>query len=343
MESDSFEPSSERGPRALERVRLAALHSFRSACARVSLRGASLVPLRATHQLAGWLARPLIQIPGRARDSMLTNLALCFPELDEAARAELARESLAEALRAMLELGPLWCWGRERVLSLVQEVVGEDRLEAALAARRGVVFLGPHLGSWELAGLYVSARLSITSLYRPPRVRKLEGLYRHARERFGARLVPADAGGVRELYRALQRGEAIGVLPDQAPGRHGGIFAPFFGLMAKTSTLAARLITSTGAVPLFGWAERLERGSGFRLHFFEPELGPSGGQDDVERVTCALNSELERLIRRRPQQYLWSYQRFKQRPEGEPNPYRRDRARAAGSAQPTHATSSEAP
>ncbi|NOT29023.1 MAG: lysophospholipid acyltransferase family protein [Planctomycetes bacterium] len=295
---------------------------MRATCARLGLRFASLLPLCVSHELGAWLAPLAIRFKGRARDSLLLNLELCFPDASPAARKELARASLAESFRTMLELGPLWCWDKPRVLSLVREVVGLEKLDAALASGRGVVLLGPHLGAWEMVGLYVSARAPTTSLYRAPRVPQLDGLYRRARERFGARLVPADAGGVRELYRALQRGELVGVLPDQDPGPGAGLFAPFFGVLANTSALTARLIASTRAVPLFGWAERLERGAGFRLHFVEPESSALRNPVDVEQATRALNLELERLILCRPQQYLWSYRRFRNRPGGEANPYR---------------------
>lgn len=166
-----------------------------------------------------------------------------------------------------------------------------------------MVLLGPHLGAWEMVGLFVSSRAAMTTLYRPPRVRQLEGVYRHARARFGAQLVPAGAAGVRALLRTLRRGELVGVLPDQDPGVGSGVFAPFFGVAANTCTLAVRLLASTGAVPILAWAERLERGRGYHLHFVEPDHALRG---DTESATRSLNLELERLIRSRPQQYLWS-------------------------------------
>lgn len=307
------------------RIRPSPADFLRAALARASLRCASFLPLRVTRRLGCWLAPVVLKIPGRARDSTLLNLALCFPGLDERERQGLARRSLAEAIAAMLELGPLWHWKRGRVLSLVRGVSGLERLDAALSAGRGVILLGPHLGAWELVGLYVSSRVPMTTLYRRPRVPVLEGFYRRARERFGAKLVPADAGGVRALYRTLHGGGVVGLLPDQDPGRHGGIFAPFFGVLANTSTLTARLLASTGAVALLAWAERLESGAGYHLHFVEPDWSTlqSG---DVVATTCTLNLELERLIRCRPQQYLWSYRRFRHRPAGQSNPYRRGRA-----------------
>ena len=324
--SASRESSSPRSGSAHPTRRRACKHALRAALARASLRGTSWLPLSAGQRLGACLAPLAVGIPGRARDALATNLALCFPELDDAARRGLARASAAQAIAAMLELGPLWSWSRARVLALVREVHGLERLDAAVSSGRGAVLLGPHLGAWEVAGLFVSARLPMTTLYRPPRVRALDGLLRSGRERFGARLVPAGAAGVRVLFRSLQRGEVVGLLPDQDPGAGAGTFAPFFGLPARTSTLPARLLAVTDAAPILTWTERLERGRGYRLNFVELDgRGLRGG--DVERATRALNLELERLIRRFPRQYLWSYRRFRHPPPGQPDPYRRGHVR----------------
>lgn len=298
-----------------------ASHALRSVLARTSLQLTSWLPLSAGQRLGAGIAPLAVRIPGRARDSILTNLALCFPNLSEAERLRLARETLAEGIAGMFELGPIWRWRRERILSQVREVNGLEKVEAAVTSGRGAVLIGPHLGAWELAGLFASTYVPMTSLYRPPRVRGLEHCLRQARERFGARLVPADAGGVRVLFRTLQRGEAVAVLPDQDPGQDGGIFAPFFGVPAKTSTLTARLLAGTETAAILGWAERLERGRGFRIHFLELDADVLRC-GDIERATCALNLELERVIRQFPEQYMWSYRRFRHRPPGHRNPYR---------------------
>lgn len=106
------------------RIRSATSHALRAALARASLRLASLLPFGVLHRLGRWLGGLVLLIPGRARDSTLVNLALCFPELGGSERRRLARRSLAEGITAMLELGPLWHWGRARVLALVREVDG---------------------------------------------------------------------------------------------------------------------------------------------------------------------------------------------------------------------------
>jgi KDO2-lipid IV(A) lauroyltransferase len=261
-------------------------------------------------------------VPNRSRDVTRINLKLCMPELAESERAQLERDSLMEAGRTMFELGALWNWERERVLALVREVRGVEALDEALREKRGVIGLTPHLGAWEMVGLWVGAHYPFTALYRPPRAAEMESVYRVARERLGSRLVPTDANGVRTIYRVLAAGEVCGILPDQDPGRGAGIFVPFFGPVANTTVFVARLAHKSGAPVIFSWAERLPRGAGFCLHF---ERGPRDlGDPDVEVATRALNREIERLVRRLPAQYLWSYSRFRTRPPGERSPYKLD-------------------
>jgi KDO2-lipid IV(A) lauroyltransferase len=167
---------------------------------------------------------------------------------------------------------------------------------------------------------FVSQRYPITCLYRPPNVLEMDAVYTRARERFGAKLVPADATGVRALHRALHDGAVGGILPDQDPGRGSGIFVPYFGVAANTSVLPVRLASKLRLPVLFIWAERLPRAAGFRIHI--ERAADDLGDPDPERATTALNREVERLVRRLPEQYLWSYKRFRYRPPGEPSPYK---------------------
>jgi KDO2-lipid IV(A) lauroyltransferase len=143
----------------------------------------------------------------------------------------------------------------------------------------------------------------------------LEALIHASRGRLGARLVATTPQGVRALLQALQTNEVLGILPDQDPGREAGLFAPFFGLPANTMTLVSRLAMKTGAVILLTYAERLPRGRGYKLHLESlPKLVSEG---PLELSVAALNAAVEQAVRRLPEQYLWSYKRFKRRPPGE--------------------------
>ena len=113
------------------------------------------------------------------------------------------------------------------------------------------------------------------------------------------------------LYRALARGEAVGLLPDQAPGVGEGVWADFFGRPAYTMTLVTRLQRVSDAAVIMAFAERLHDGRGYRLHL-EPLA--TGDLDEA-----GLNRAIEAQVRRCPAQYLWSYNRYKI-PAGAPPP-----------------------
>ncbi len=293
---------------------------LRAPLVRGALRLFAALPLPLNHA-AGTLAGLLAwHLPTRARRVTLRNLERCCPELPPNAQRRLARRSLMETGRTAAETGPLWFWPERRIRPLVRQVCGKHHLDEALGKGKGVILAIPHLGSWEMVGLYCSLHFPITALYRPPRERGLEQTMRRGRERFGARLVPTDARGVRALYDTLRQGEVICILPDQVPSAGQGVFAPFFGIPAKTMTLLPRLAGRFGSEVLFCYAERLPRGEGFRIHF---RPAPTGiGDADSATAAAALNQGVEECVRALPEQYQWSYKRFRRQPPGTPAFYR---------------------
>ena len=190
---------------------------------------------------------------------------------------------------------------------------GADAIEAAHAAGRGLLFLTPHLGCFEITAQAYAARFArergpITVLYRPARKRWLAPLIEHARSRDGLATAPTTLAGVRQLLRALRAGQAVGLLPDQVPPAGQGTWAPFFGRDAYTMTLAARLASQTGCAVLLAWGERLSAGRGYTVHV-QPLQGDLAPQEAT--ATAQINAAMESLIRERPEQYLWGYARWK--------------------------------
>ena len=283
------------------------------------LRLTSLLPLPLTHVIGVLIGSLLWWIPNDLRRIASRNLALTFPEMPVADRERLLHRNLWETGKLLLELGPLWLWRGERVLALVRDAVaGEEALTDTVRRRRGAILLTPHLGAWEMAGLYYSSRHPLTILYRPSRL-GLDELSVRGRGRLGGKVVATDARGVRSLLTALRDGEILGILPDQDPGDEGGVFAPFFGISASTMTLVSRLTRNTGAPVFLTWAERLPRGRGFALHLRAlPEVTAAGS---LEESAAALNRGVEAAVRSLPAQYLWAYKRFKTRPPGESKLY----------------------
>lgn len=295
-------------------------HQRRAAAVRRVLRLLALLPLPVAQAIGAAFGTVAALLPTRLRGITHANLDRCLPDIGASERRRLARRSLAETGKTATESGAIWLWHPERVMPLIREIVGEETMEQAIAQGRGVILATPHLGSWEMSGLYAAVRFGITSLYRPPRMAELDHLIRSARERTGARLVPTDAGGIRALYQALGRGEVIGILPDQEPAPGAGVYAPWFGIPAYTMLLLARLARKSGAPVVFIYAERLPWGRGFRLHYRPAESGIADSDPLV--AAGALNRTVEACVRALPEQYQWSYRRFRQRPEGEPPIYR---------------------
>ena len=227
-----------------------------------------------------------------------------------------ARPAIASAGRMVAEAPFLWLRPAGAPIRPRLDWEGRELIVAALRAGRGVVLLTPHMGSFEVTAQAIAQDLAaahgpITVLYRPARQAALRAVMDESRARPGVATAPATLAGVRQMMRALRRGEAVGLLPDQVPPEGMGVWVPFFGRPAYTMTLAARLVQQTGAVPLLIWGERLARGAGYKVRV--SELGEPLPADDPTQAESAavINRAMERLIRQCPGQYLWGYNRYK--------------------------------
>ena len=210
-----------------------------------------------------------------------------------------------EAGRMAGELPFIWMRPPAAIASRVQ-CDDEAVLEAAERAGRGILFLTPHLGAFEVTARWYARRAPITVMFRPPRKPALGALLDRARGGDGLVPVPAALSGVRAMLRALRAGAAVGLLPDQGPGAGEGRWAMFFDEPAYTMTLPMKLAQSTDASVVMAVGERVRGGWRIRLETFESVPSPE-----------ALNARMEVLIRRAPHQYLWGYNRYK-RPDGAP-------------------------
>lgn len=267
----------------------------------ILLRLAARLPLPLLHAVGAAVGWMVFLGSARYRRYLARNLAQAG--LREAA---LKRAAIAEAGKGLAELPAIWMRSPDEVAGLVVDTRGWDLVVEALARGRGAILLTPHLGCFEVTAQYVAARYPITVLYSPPKVAALEPLMRSGRNRGAMRSVPTDMSGLRAMLRALHRGEAIGILPDQVPGVGEGDWVEFFGRPAYTMTLVSKLARKTGAPVLVGFAERLPAGRGYRL-FAEPLPAPLPGEGFERRI----NRAIEGLVRRCPAQYLWGYNRYK--------------------------------
>jgi len=267
----------------------------------VLIRMLAVLPLPVLHGLGRVLGRCVYALPGRYRKRLRANARQAGY-----ADAAFARRAAGETGAMIMETPKVWL----QTEKCVRRVHSNDDhvVEAALAEKRGILYLTPHLGCFEITARCMLKFGPITVMYRPPRHAALEPAMEQSRNMSGLHAVPANMQGVREFVRALKRGEAVGMLPDQVPSSGEGVWAPFFGRPALTMTLAGKLARQTGVAVIMTAGERLAHGKGWRQHYLRlPEPLP----EEPQALAGLINHSMETLIRRFPEQYLWSYNRYK--------------------------------
>ena len=238
------------------------------------------------------------------------NIERCFPQLDRSQQQQLTKSSLQETGRLAGETFVVWSrsytWLRRRIL----HIHGLDHAKQQLTMGKGLIVLAPHIGNWEVLGLFLAELGPVTSLYEPPKNAVVEQLVRNARQGSGATLVPTNRKGVVALFQALQNGHVTGILPDQTPNEAGGRFSEFFGQPTFTMTLVHKLIQRTGCRAVYGYARRVE--GGWEI-VFRPVPDALYSEDEQQSLR-ALNEGIEACVRDVPEQYQWEYKRFKRQP-----------------------------
>jgi len=262
----------------------------------------SALPLWLLHGMGWLLGWGTFLLSGTYRRRFLENAALA------GVSPPAWRSAVGSAGKLLAELPRLWM-GRP----VAVHWSGSQHIEHAIAKGRGVLFLTPHMGSFELAARafadkYGQAGHPLTVLFRPPRQAWLRELVESARRRPGLETASTTVVGVKRLLKALKRGQCVAMLPDQVPPLGQGIWAPFFGRNAYTMTLSAKLALQTDATVLLVWSQRLSWGRGYVVHAMplDSELAPELGA-----AVRQINGAMERLVLSGRDQYLWGYARYK--------------------------------
>lgn len=279
-----------------------------------------LLSLRAAQKLGALLGDIAWWRRSRAAESTVRNLRLCLPDLDDKARQALARASLRETGKLVVETACLWSGDQARCLRWVRNVRGAALIEEPLRLGQGVLLLAPHQGNFELLNAYLGNRYRLVAMYSPPRSVVLDKFIRNKREHNGGLMLPATATGVRGQLRCLADGKLVGLMPDQVPAPASGAYAPFFGVPALTSTLMARLARRSGARVVCAVASRLPNAQGFEV-LIEPAVEGIDAAHPADAAR-AINATVERSARRALDQYQWEYKRFKHARAGEIDYYK---------------------
>lgn len=277
----------------------------------------SRLPRRLSQFLGRLIGRLNWLLKSRSYHVTHANLCLCFPHMERAQREYLELQSLMNTGQTLMETPAAWLASGKRLSRWIRRVSHEQLLDDAIAEGKGVIILLPHVGNWELFNHYYSARGPMMALYQPPRKVYLQDMMKRIRSRFGNELVPTSVKGIARLYRALEDGGTVIILPDQVPAN--GIFVPFFGVDALSDKLLSRLVNKTGASVIAACVTRLGSGE-FEVSF--KAVDKNIYSTDIAISVRAVNKTVEDCVQEIPAQYQWEYKRFRERPAGEKRVYR---------------------
>lgn len=251
--------------------------------------------------------------------TVLRNLQLCYPQESDAWHQATTKASLRSTAMTAFEFAKTWGMPPAYSVAQIREVHGESIFQEALAAGQGVIAIVPHWGSWEFMNAWINQFTAPVIMYKPGKQPGVDAFVAEARSRLNATVVPTDDSGVRATFKALRKGGFTAILPDHIPGENGGLFAPFFGISTWTGVMVPKLAAKTGCRVIIMGCIRRADGQGFDLHFQagDPEINHA----DARIATSAMNRAMAKFINMAPEQYQWSYKRFK-RSEHMPDPYR---------------------
>jgi Kdo2-lipid IVA lauroyltransferase/acyltransferase len=271
--------------------------------------------LQALGKLIGWL----LWTTGSSRRRVgLINISRCMPELPRAEQERIVRASLAHEFMTYVESPRVWIGPARRVIAQVKEYRNVEALDRAYAKGKGVLLLTLHMGAFEATAIPMSGIYHVGRWYAmyKPQGGLIDELSLRGRCRFGGRPLPARLGVRKTMLPELAKNLGLYYMPDHDPPPGSGVFAPFFGQPAHTPTLIPRVLKESGCAVVFMYGERLPRARGYIAHFIDAPAELHS--DDVLESATVMNRCLEQCVREHPEQYWWSYKRFRRQPEGVP-------------------------
>ena len=271
---------------------------------KVLMFAAALIPLFWIQVIGDLIGRIFNLLNARSRNLLVENLTNSNIYNNKSDLQKAINKNIGETGKTILEGFSIWSSSESRVLSWVKEVKGMDEVKKVQKNKKGIIFLTPHLGCYEITSIYYGSKYPLTILYRPPRKKWLINFIKQGRQKGLQTLAPTDKSGIRKILKALNNNEAVGILPDQAANKGEGEWVNFFGRSAYTMVLVSKLVKKTGANVVMTTGERLENGKGFKIHF--RVLDPN-----TVSTPRKLNKLLEDEIRKAPTQYLWNYDKHK--------------------------------
>jgi len=271
----------------------------------------------------GFLLGDLFYLTSKKRRSIVkTNIRLAFPEWNQARQDHLVRAHFRVLMQTVLDVPVLW-WASPKYLDQFIRITGLENYKKYHDQGRHIILLTGHFVALEFGGVMTSRNFPQIGLIKPARNKLINWFIHRGRSRFGARLFLRSTG-LRSLVRSIKSGYGFYYLPDEDHGPDKSVFVPFLGSEAATITGAAKLVKLCDAVALPAYIKRLA-GGGYELIFQPPlEDFPTGNEYNDAKT---ISEQLEKHVRDVPDQYMWTFRRYRSRPDNKPRPYERSNRR----------------
>ena len=278
---------------------------------KICLFSLSYCSLSITHTFASILATLVYSKKSKKYLITQKNLSICFPNKTNDWVNTTTKDSLKEHLKTLLETPYIYRKVKKDMNSLINKVHSENIIQDAIKEGKGIIFMTPHYGSWELAGLFLASKMKTYWMYKPLRNNVLNEYVLSGRKSTGCNLVTTDNAGVKVLLKALKNNHGIGILPDHTPKINQGVMSSFFDIPVNTTTLLYKLGKKNKVPIIYISGERLKSGKGFDIYI--GRVDKIFYEHDEVKAADFLNKTLENLINKNVRQYLWSYERFRNR------------------------------
>lgn len=277
----------------------------------------TLLPLNALRRIADVLAFLLYYSNSSFKRISQANIGLVYPQKNAAEQKNLLKKNVKSQCYTYVESMKSWAHPPAYTLSLINQIEGEAVFKAALDSKKGVIVVLTHFGCWEFLNVWINQFTNPTIMYKPNKNAGVNRFILESREKFKATLVPTNESGVKAIFKHLKQGGLTVILPDHLPKPSGGIQAKFFDQDVLCTTLVSKLAQKTQCKVLGLSCIRTD--NGFKIicqDMHDDILSP-----DLERSVNQLNADMQQMINQAPEQYIWSYKRFR-RMASHPNLYK---------------------
>ena len=277
----------------------------------------SLLPLCVLQWIASWIALLLNSFNSSMKRVSSINLKLAYPELNIEQHQALLKKTLKNQCLTYVESIKIWGMPQQYNVGLIKNIFGEQHLTEALNSEKGTIVVLLHLGNWELVNVWLNQYTAPVIMYKPSKNKGIDRFMLEARQSTRAKLVPTDENGVRAIFKHLKQGGLTVILPDHLPKESGGIYADFFGQKTLSTTLLSKLASKTQC-NVIGISCLRNSDTYFDIHC--TQLSDNILSKDLQVSVNQLNQDVEAMINVAPEQYIWSYKRFR-KVEGQFNIY----------------------